>query len=108
MTETQNSDINFVGPYHLQNLRANQVGFYFFDLGHEKRSGAQDLPLLTGCIAVAPGALLEEIRSRGLEPNAPIILVCDRGETSVQAARELERNGFINVFVVEGGAASLK
>ena len=105
---TDTHDISFIGGYQLQNLRQNQVKFFFFDLRDEKSraSVAANHPLLDGSVAVSAADLIEHVKTRELQPNAPIILV-GTGNDAVTSARALAENGYINVYVIEGGASAL-
>lgn len=105
---TETHDISFIGGYQLQNLRKNQVKFFFFDLRDEKTraSVATNHPLLEGSVAVSINDLIDYVKTQELAPNAPIILV-GTGDESITAARSLNEQGYINVYVVEGGASAL-
>ena len=106
---TGTHDISFIGGYQLQNLRKNQVKFFFIDLRDDQTRAnvAANHPLLEGIVAVSPANLIEHVKTQELQPNAPIILV-GTGQDAVAAARLLDENGYINVYVIEGGAAALE
>lgn len=103
------ADVTKIGTYQLQNLIRHQAKFIYFDLRTEaeraNEPGAH--PLLTGSQVVEPEAVVETVKGYGVDGSFPIVLICENGSKSVAVAEELERNSFINVFVVEGGVRSL-
>jgi rhodanese-related sulfurtransferase len=98
-----------IGRYQLENLLKNNIGFVFLDLrSPESRAmGPQGLHLLAGSVPVELDLVLAHVRGLGCPPHAPIVLICENGTKSVAAARELEQNSYINVFVFEGGTDAL-
>lgn len=98
-----------IGVYQLANLLRNRVPFLYFDLSSDRGMDvAKGHPLLFGSERIDGAKILELANERGLQPSQPIVLICENGSKSVEAARVLEQNSFINVFVVEGGKKSLE
>ena len=94
-----------IGAYQLGNLLRNQIKFVYLDFRSPVgRAGyAGDPALLAG---VKPAEAKAELLAN-LAKDAPIVLLCDDGLASAAEAEALEGVGFINVFVIEGGARGL-
>lgn len=100
------SDVSLIGPYQLENLQKNKVGFLFLDLDASRALAHH--ALLVGSEAVAVDQVLEFVKQRSLGANQPIVLICENGARCLTIAHLLEENSYINVFVVEGGKEALK
>jgi rhodanese-related sulfurtransferase len=93
-----------IGRYQLENLLRNGVRFQFFDLSEDVTSQHE---LLTGSRKLRAESALEEINAMNLSKDAPIVLICENSVKSMDVARRLEQNSYLNVYVFEGGRASL-
>jgi rhodanese-related sulfurtransferase len=108
------ADVQRIGVYQLENLIRQRVPFLYLDLrSAEKRNSeatghAGFQALLHGSVSVAPDGVLAYVTSLGVPVTHPVVLICENGDSAVAAARTLEQNSFINVFVVEGGTQSLR
>jgi rhodanese-related sulfurtransferase len=98
-----------VGQFQLEGLLRNRVGFVYLDLREPKtrESEFNGHALLFGSQSVQPEKVLEHVRALNLPNHAPIVLICENGSKSLEAARELEENGYINVVVIDGGVKGL-
>lgn len=97
------SEVSKIGLFQLENLRRQKVTFSYFDLREEAIEAEGTNGILQGSMKVSARDLLASIQQQGLEPNAPIILICEDGTRTAEAARSLEENGYINVFIIDGG-----
>lgn len=107
--DSNDSVVMRIGQYQLENLQKNNVTFLYFDLRAPENRDERSIKhfLLRGSQPVAPERVLEAVQASGVDANAPIVLICENGTKSVEAARVLEQNSYINVFIVLGGTASL-
>ncbi|HVK60299.1 MAG TPA: rhodanese-like domain-containing protein [Bdellovibrionales bacterium] len=97
------SDPLMIGRYQLENLLKNGVLFHFFNLSVQSSAHS----LLHGSVKLEASAAVEHISHLGLSKDAPIVLICENGAKSMEVARVLGENLFLNVYVVEGGTVSL-
>ena len=104
-------DVNFedvvrIGQYQLENLQMNRVHFLYLDLRTD-RSENTGHAYLARSQAVDAGDALAFVLGQNLPKETPIVLICENGSKSLGVALELEANSYINVYVVEGGAAGI-
>jgi rhodanese-related sulfurtransferase len=97
-----------IGRYQLENLQRQAVPFLFLDLRASQARGgeARGHELLKGSVAVESQEVVAYVKALGVPPSHPIVIICEQGIKSMDAARVLEQNSFMNVFVVEGGFSS--
>lgn len=106
-----------IGAYQLGNVIRNQTKFTYLDLRTDAGRSADPLPpeLLAGAEPATVETALERARelsakldgALGSAHERPVILLCDSGVESARAALKLAEAGFVNVFVIDGGAAGL-
>lgn len=98
-----------IGLFQLENLILSRARFCFLDLRRDP--GAQLPPALQTLVkdatAVEPKAVAGHLQSLKSGKQFPIILMCETGATSSRVAAELERDGYSNIYVVEGGTEGL-
>lgn len=97
--------ISWIGEYQLGNLIGNQVPFLYLYISNE----AEDLdhPLLVNARLQKPVGVVDAVLEKAADKQHPIVLICKNGELSGQAAENLIVAGYINVFVVKGGASGI-
>lgn len=108
--------INQIGYYQLENLVMQRVNFTLMDL-------TKDYDILEQFKHLSPyyhnflkaqihksdfGAFRTHEVFAGLTKESPIIFICDKGQESKKIADQLEKEKFINVFYLAGGAEDLK
>jgi rhodanese-related sulfurtransferase len=98
-----------IGQYQLENLLRQRIPFLYLDLRKPdvRASEAVGHFLLSASVAVEPDKVLDYVLSLGLAISHPIVMICETGLKSMDAALELEKNSFVNVYVIEGGTKSL-
>lgn len=101
--------ILFVGEYQLRNLIKNQVVFLYFDLRESGVSAGEKSgdPLFQNSQNASEDELPKLVSEQASSKDHPIVLICENGEKSMRAALELEKLGYLNVFVLRGGTSSL-
>jgi rhodanese-related sulfurtransferase len=107
---------NQIGIYQIENLILQRVPFTLLDLTAKGNVIAPFEHLNTYYLNFFKNLILKttetEYKSaekfQALAKEAPIVIVCDSGKESMKLVSELEAEGYINVFYVNGGAASLK
>ncbi len=95
-----------IGFFQLENLKLNNVPFLFFALCKESElRGHPQSALLEMARPMTAEAIKKHLQSLGEESakSHPIVLVCPDGGASTQLAVELEAQGYLNVYVLEGG-----
>ena len=100
------SSILQIGVYQLRNLVQQKVLFQMLDLRHGK-SLLESSELLKNAIKVSGQDVLEHVRKTGLAVHDHIVLICEDGTESLLRAQALENQGYINVFVLDGGVRTL-
>lgn len=103
------SDVIEIGYFQLENLQLNNLPFIFLDLRLET-STVHDEPLKTLLASAVPLKVSEVqgyLAEKGSEKTLPIVLMCEDGIRAKQSAEELERKGYINVHIIEGGFKAL-
>lgn len=107
--------LSYVGYFQFENLVKNRVPFALLNLGSDIEScvgkrpeDKQDLDFLSRHeIKISAGDILTSpknfVSNHRLDKNQPIVFVCNDGHDSEKAAQEIEKLGFINVFVLRNG-----
>jgi rhodanese-related sulfurtransferase len=104
------SNVMQIGEYQLGNLQRNKVTFLFLDLRSEEKRQIEGVGhwLLSDAIAVEPEAVLAAVKEKNVANSHPIVLVCETGSKSMDAAQVLDQNSYMNVFVIMGGTKDLQ
>lgn len=93
-----------LGLFQLENIFLSPSPFQFFDL----RKDTQSLPApLDRLFKKAQVISLGELLKKNLPKEQPVVLVCEDGKTSQEAARQLEAAGHSQTYIVAGGVAGL-
>jgi DHA1 family tetracycline resistance protein-like MFS transporter len=91
-----------IGSYQFNNLITNPVNFLLLDLRAENKNPT---------LAKSQKTNLEEIKKvvseRLPEKDSAIVIICENGKKSEQAAMILSSEGYINVVILDGGTQSL-
>ena len=98
--------LNKIGFFQLDNLVKNRVPFHLLNMGTDISSWFISIykdHFLKNQILVQPDELMQTLESKKLASDAAIILLCNEGSTSLEIYRELEKKGYTNVYVVDGG-----
>jgi len=108
--------INQIGIYQIENLVLQRVPFTLLDF-------TKDTSLITPfehlntyylnffknqILKTTPTEFKTTEKFQSLSKEAPVVIICDSGKDSLKIATELEAEGYINVFYVAGGSASMK
>ncbi len=103
------SPVLFLGEYQLRNLIKGQVQFLYFDLRGSQTRAKQspDHFYFKNALPVPPDSVVSSVSQLSLAKSHPIVLICEDGEKSMQGARDLEKAGYTNVFVLRGGTDTL-
>jgi rhodanese-related sulfurtransferase len=95
-----------IGYFQLSNLVRNKVPFTLLVLGFEPSVGASpaDLQkLMAVAVTAATAGALVKVSELGLKFDHPIVVLCERGDESLQISKQLESKGFLNIYHVKGG-----
>jgi|SRR5665213_1242935 len=97
-----------IGLFQLENLIHSHSRFNFFDLRENTKALPESLEaILARAIRLSVKTVEQYVKDQRFAKDAPLILVCENGQTSVRAAEKLEAEGFTNVYVIEGGVEGL-
>ncbi|MGE0526607.1 MAG: rhodanese-like domain-containing protein [Bdellovibrionales bacterium] len=97
-----------IGLFQLENLFLVPSRWVFIDI---RESHGPVEPQVESLLRKATPLSRREVRVHlercGADREAPIVIVCETGASSAEVARELERAGFNQVYIVAGGVAGL-
>ena len=98
-----------IGLFQLENLILMKSPFLFFNLavGDFQISDEKLLSYVQSATVVHKDRLTDQLQEQNVDPQFPIVLLCEDGSSSLAVSKELERMGYSNVYVVEGGLAGL-
>lgn len=107
--------INQIGIYQIENLVLQRVPFTLLDLTKDSNlvTPFEHLNpyylnfLKAQILKTSPAEYKSTGKFQALTKEAPIVVICDSGNESLKISHELEAEGYINVFYVTGGFASL-
>ncbi len=91
-----------IGEFQFENLLKNPIAFLLLDL-----RPSDIKPNISKAQKVSFDLVLEFVKTHSHEKDQPIVLVCETGTQSEEAAKLLSVEGYINVVVLEGGTRSL-
>ena len=98
-----------IGLFQLENLFVSHARFCFLDLRSsppaEVHPGLDKI--LTSAEKVADRKLEDHLTTQNVDKNTPVVLLCENGRVSSAAAGRLEKKGFCNIYVIEGGIQGL-
>ncbi len=97
----------FIGFFQLQNLCEARVPFIFIDLSTQKTQIPIVDKMLSKSIKTDLNSVLEHVGKNAPPKEVPIVLLCDDGRLSSQAAQKLAENKYLNTYVVRGGLKQL-
>lgn len=97
-----------IGLFQLENLILSRTPFVFLNLSEiEESSGDVRLDsYLKNAEQVHEDRVGEHLSS--LDKQSPVVLLCENGERSEALALILEKQGFRNVYVIQGGVCGLR
>lgn len=109
------TDFISVGRFQLENVLRSLPLIRFVDLQTETERAKlvkspgydQSAWIFQRALPVNGPQLKTELSMAGVDKSAPLIVLCHTGQESRQLATELENLGFINVYLVMGGALGL-
>jgi rhodanese-related sulfurtransferase len=102
---------NEIGYFQFDNLVQNRVPFVLlsFDIDFSAFYSltVPQRHLESQLISSSKDKAIEVLKSKSIAPETPIVLVCSQGKVSGRVASLLEKKGFTNVFLVQGGYEAL-
>lgn len=97
---------NKIGYYQLNNLIENRVPFLFFNLGPDVGpwyKSMQKLHVEAWQVMLDENQIQHELDSRKIPKDFAVLLLCPDGKQSVRIAQDLEKKGYTNVYLIDGG-----
>lgn len=97
---------NKIGYYQLNNLIENRVPFMFFNFGTDIApwySSIQKMHVEAWQIMTTESQLQQELDDRKIPKDFALLLLCPDGVQSERIANSLEKKGYTNVYLIDGG-----
>ncbi|MES2802761.1 MAG: rhodanese-like domain-containing protein [Bdellovibrionota bacterium] len=97
---------NKIGYYQLNNLIENRVPFLFFNFGPDVGpwyKSIQKLHVEAWQVMLDESQIQAELDSRKIPKDFAVLLLCPDGKQSVRIAEDLEKKGYTNVYLIDGG-----
>lgn len=97
---------NKIGYYQLNNLIENRVPFLFFNYGTDLTpwyTSIQKLHVEAWQVMLTESQTQSELDSRKIPKDFAILLLCPDGKQSKRIAKDLEKKGYTNVYLIDGG-----
>ena len=98
-----------IGLFQLENLLYTHTRFCFLDLREAVAAveNAALKPLIARAERVPAEKVEGHLNETQIAKEAPIVLLCENGRSSAAVSQRLEKSGYKNVYVVEGGVEAL-
>jgi len=97
---------NKIGYYQLNNLIENRVPFMFFNFGTDVApwyTSIQKMHVEAWQIMTTESQLQQELDDRKIPKDFAVLLLCPDGKQSERIANSLEKKGYTNVYLIDGG-----
>ncbi len=105
-------DVWKIGPFQLENIIQNSGHFFLFDLREPKLLLEEEellfAPFLSGARKLSPKLVKSSLSEVSAGLDSPVILVCQNGKVSSKVAKDLGTQGYVNIYILEGGVKSLR
>ena len=102
--------LNKIGFFQLDNLIQGRVPFLLINLGPEIftwYSSLAKLHLEKSLFVTTEEQILPNLQKQDVPDHAAIILLCPDGVRSTKISIDLEKKGYTNVYVIDGGYQQL-
>ena len=102
--------LNKLGFYQLDNLINNRVPFLFFNMSESILgwySSVNKMHLESYEILTTESEIIALLTEKKAPKDYAIVLLCPDGRISLKLNTELEKLGYTNVYVIDGGYAQL-
>lgn len=103
--------LNQINYFQLDNLVRNRVPFLFLNMSGEDLSAGYTsiykMHVENNQKMVAHDMVLKEFLNPTLSKDTAVVLLCADGAKSAEIAAEFEKNGYTNVYVMDGGYQQL-
>ncbi len=102
---------NVIGPFQFENLVKNRISFALLNFGCDLTGLFQPFYqtyLASMQIDAKSADATKILEEKKISKDGAVVLVCGNGTESEKTAIALEKAGYSNVFVVEGGAEALR
>ena len=102
--------LNKIGFYQLDNLINNRVPFLFFNMSESILgwySSVNKMHLESYEILTTESEIIALLTEKKAPKDYAIVLLCPDGRISLKLNTELEKLGYTNVYVIDGGYAQL-
>ncbi len=98
--------INKIGHFQLDNLIKNRIPFLLLnmtvDISNSYLSIYKDLVIKNQTL-IKVDEILKYVEVNSVPFDAAVILLCGNGEDSLVQHKKLEKLGYTNVYVIDGG-----
>ena len=98
--------MNTIGFYQFDNLIRNRIPFLLINLGQEISSWYESIykmHLEAQQRRIDSSEIDSLLRSEKTPKDFPILLLCQNGQLSSKSVDNLRRQGYTNVYLIDGG-----
>ena len=98
--------LNKISFFQFDNLICNRIPFLLVNLGVDLSnlySSIQKTHLETYQLITEANKALDDLQQKQISKDFAIVLICLDGQKSDELSIKLEKNGYTNVYVVNGG-----
>lgn len=102
--------LNKVGFYQLDNLINNRVPFLFFNMSESILgwyTSVSKMHLESYQILTSETGIITTLAEKKAPKDYAIVLLCPDGRISLKVNTDLEKLGYTNVYVIDGGYQQL-
>jgi rhodanese-related sulfurtransferase len=99
MSTTNDDDFRRMMPHEVRTLLKEKAEIFILDLRQPRAYHMGHIPEAI----LLPADDFADRYAREVSPDDPILLVCEKGLTSIAAAKFLVNQGFTNVATMSGG-----
>lgn len=104
-------DLNVIGVFQFENLVKNRIPFALLNFGCDLTglfSPFHQSHLASQLVDASHGDAMKIVEDGKIPKEGAIVLLCGDGSQSKATAAALEKAGYMNVFVVDGGVEALR
>lgn len=103
--------LNRIGFFQFDNLVKNRIPFLFLNMTNDDVSAnytsIYKMHMENNQKMVQADSVSKELNTPGVSKDTAIVLMCADGSNSPAIAANLEKNGYTNVYVIDGGYQQL-
>ncbi len=98
--------MNKIGFYQFDNLIRNRIPFLLINLGQDISSWYESIfkqHLETQQRRIDSSEIDDLVKTEKIPKEFPILLLCQNGKASIKSYESLQKSGYSNVYLIDGG-----